>query len=40
MTTKVGKAKDNEIIDKEEVKDGKIIKSIDKIEMANYLKWV
>jgi hypothetical protein len=40
MTTKAGKAKDNEIIDKEEIKDGKIIKGIDKIEMANYLKWV
>ncbi len=40
MTTKEGKAKDGEIIDKEEIKDGKTIKGIDKIEMASYSKWV
>jgi hypothetical protein len=40
MTTKEGRAKDGKIIDKEEIKDGKIIEGIDKIEMASYSKWV
>jgi hypothetical protein len=37
-TTKEGRAKDGEIIDKEEIKDGKIIEGIDKIKMANLVK--
>lgn len=34
-TIEEGKAKDGKIIDKEEIKDGKIIKGVDKIEMAS-----
>jgi hypothetical protein len=35
MTTKKGKVKDGVIIDKKEIKDGKTIKGINKIEMYN-----
>jgi hypothetical protein len=38
MITEEGRAKDGEIIDKEGIKDGKIIKGIEKIEMANLTK--
>ncbi len=37
MTTKEGKVKDGEIIDKKEIKDGKTIKGIDKIVMDNLI---
>lgn len=37
-TTKERRAKDGEIIDKEEIKDGKLIKGIDKIKMASLVK--
>jgi hypothetical protein len=35
MTTKEGKVKDGEIIDKKEINDGKKIKGINKIMMDN-----
>jgi hypothetical protein len=35
MIIEEGRAKDGKIIDKEGIKDGKIIKGIDKIEMAS-----
>ncbi len=38
MITKDGKAKDGETINKDGIKDGKIIKVIDKIKMANLAK--
>jgi hypothetical protein len=38
MMTEEGKTKDDEIIDKEGIKDGKIIKGINKIEMVNLAK--
>jgi hypothetical protein len=38
MITKERKAKDGEIIDKEGIKDGKIIKGINKIKMANLVE--
>jgi hypothetical protein len=38
MITKEGRAKDGEITDKERIKDGKIIKGINKIEMTNLTK--
>jgi hypothetical protein len=37
-TTEEGRTKDGKIINKEEIKDGKIIKGIDKIEMASLAK--
>jgi hypothetical protein len=37
-TTKERRAKDGEIIDKEGIKDGKIIEGINKIELANLAK--
>jgi hypothetical protein len=38
MTTEEGRAKDGEIIDKEEIKDGRIIEGIDKIKMVSLTK--
>jgi hypothetical protein len=38
MMTKNEKAKDGEIIDKDGMKDGKIIEVIDKINMANLVE--
>jgi hypothetical protein len=38
MITKDGKAKDGETIDRDEIKDGKIIEVIDKIKMASLAK--
>jgi hypothetical protein len=38
MITKEQKTKDGEIIDKEGIKDGKIIKDINKIKMANLVE--
>ncbi len=38
MTIEEGRAKDGKIIDKEEIKDGKIIKGINKIEMVSLAK--
>jgi hypothetical protein len=35
MTTKEGKIKDGEVIDKKEIKDGKTIEGINKIMMDN-----
>jgi hypothetical protein len=37
-TSKEGRVKDGKIIDKEIIKDGKIIEGIDKIKMANLAK--
>ncbi len=38
MITKKGKAKDGETINKDRMKDGKIIKVIDKIKMASLVE--
>jgi hypothetical protein len=38
MITKDKKAKDGETVDRDKIKDGKIIKVIDKIEMASLTK--
>jgi hypothetical protein len=38
MITKDKKAKDGKTIDRDKIKDGKIIKVIDKIEMASLTK--
>ncbi len=38
MITKDGRAKDGETINRDEIKDGNIIKVIDKIEMASLAK--
>jgi hypothetical protein len=40
MTIEERRANNGEIIDKEEIKDGKIIEGINKIEMASLTKMV